>query len=127
MDALREVPWIAQTLAIAAPYYPSRTEANSARGAWRQIFSLPTYTSNFEPPTDETIRTIATGTRASVTAYLLSASGIAVLPSDDKAKVATKVAEVLEKGEGLVWQDKEKGEFEQPFATHFVIIKRKLA
>lgn len=36
-------------------------------------------------------------------------------------------AEVLDRGEGLVWVDKEKGEFEQAFETSVVIMKRKHA
>lgn len=95
--------------------------------AWRNIFSLPTYISNFEPPTEESIRTTATATRGSITAHLLSASYIAVLPPDEKAKITAKVAEMLDRGEGMVWQDKVKGEFEQRFETNVIIMKRKHA
>lgn len=92
---------------------------------WRRIFTLPAYTSNFEPPTDEIVLKTLTGTRESVTAYFLSASGIAMQPQEEKAKITAQIAAVLEKGEGLVWLDKEKGQFEYPFATNVVVMKRK--
>lgn len=125
MYAHRTVPWIAQILAFAESYYPPETR--TAMDAWRNIFSLPTYISNFEPPTEEIVRTKAIATREGISAYLLSASHIAVLPADEKAKITTQVAEVLDRGEGLVWVDKEKGEFEQAFETSVVIMKRKHA
>lgn len=64
-------------------------------------------------------------TREGITAYVLSASGVAAQPADEKAKIAKQVEGVIDKGEGLVWIDKEKGVFEQPLATSVVIMRRK--
>lgn len=71
------------------------------------------------------MRTTLRGTRDRVTAYMLSGSGMAVQPEGVKEKVAAQIDEVLDRGDGLVWLDKEKGEFEQPFITLVVVIRRK--
>jgi hypothetical protein len=47
------------------------------------------------------------------------------LPEDEKAKVVDDIKGILKKGDGLVWTDKEKGEFEYPYRTWVVIAKKK--
>ena len=93
--------------------------------AWRQIFSLPGYQAHFLPPEEENTLMTLTGTRARVTAYMLSASGIAGQPKDVQEKIIAQIDEVLDRGEGLVWIDKEKGEFEQSFGINVVVMRRK--
>lgn len=114
---------------LAEPYYQFDTGSSLTGivGAWRRIFSLPTYISHFESPTEEIIRTTNIGTREGITAFLLSVSRIAVQPTEEKTKIAAKIAEMLESAEGLIWLDKEKGEFVLPLATNVVIMERKRA
>lgn len=125
MRSAREVPWIAQSIAVAAPYLHGGANSIEKMNAWRQIFSLPGYQAHFLPPEEENTFMTLTGTRARVTAYMLSASGIAVQPKDVQEKIIAQIGEVLDRGEGLVWIDKEKGEFEQPFGTNVVVMRRK--
>lgn len=54
-----------------------------------------------------------------------SKSYIAVQPEEEKEKVRKCVREVVEKGEGLVWMDKEEGVFRYPYKTWVISFQRK--
>jgi hypothetical protein len=47
------------------------------------------------------------------------------LSDDEKAAVVRDIKALLNRGDGLVWTDKEKGEFEYPYKTYVVIAKKK--
>lgn len=89
------------------------------------MLSIPEHTARFAPPQQNWIRTIQRGTREKVTGYMLSASWIAVQPQEEKAKIVAMVNEIIDRGDGLVWLDKEKGEFEIPFKTETTIMQSK--
>ncbi|KAG1877596.1 S-adenosyl-L-methionine-dependent methyltransferase [Suillus subalutaceus] len=72
----------------------------------RQAFSTPEYTSLFHPQEEK--QWAHHGDR------VLSWSYIAVLPPDEKAKVAEGIKVILERGDGKVWINKEQGHVSGP-------------
>ena len=120
----REVPWVAQANKIARPYLTGSVSTENI-DAWRRLFSLPGYQAHFLPPEEETLRATLPGSRKGIAALMLSASGIAVQQKDVQERILAQLDEVLDRGEGLVWIDKEKGEFEQPNVTNVIVMRKK--
>ncbi len=54
-----------------------------------------------------------------------SKSYIAVLPADEKQSVIADVGAIVDKGDSLVYTDKEKGEFEYPYKTTVIVMRKK--
>ncbi|KAF9815295.1 hypothetical protein IEO21_04658 [Rhodonia placenta] len=92
---------------------------------WEATFSTPSYQKFFEPPVRERWSYALQGTRDIVVNRALSKSYIAVLPPDEKEKVVKDIEQILEKKDGVKWEDQEKGIFEYPYSTLVVISKRK--
>ncbi|KAH7921739.1 S-adenosyl-L-methionine-dependent methyltransferase [Leucogyrophana mollusca] len=92
---------------------------------WRATFTTPSYLSSFEAQVETTYTYHLLGSVPIVTDRAQSKSYIAVLPADEKTKVVEDIKDILAKGEGLTWIDKEKGEFEYPYKTLVVVSKRK--
>lgn len=92
---------------------------------WRAAFDTPGYKDNFDAPEEKVISYELLGTEQIAVDRALSKSYISILPPDDKQKVVDDIKEIVKKGEGLVWSDKEKGEFEYPYKTYTVIAKKK--
>ena len=118
----RSVPWITQSYAVAVPYLAA---GGAKLNDWRPLLSLPTYQAHFLPPEERMMHATLRGTRERIIGYMLSGSGMAVQPKDVQEKVAAQIGEVLDRGDGLVWLDKENGEFEQPFTTLVTVMRRK--
>ena len=94
-------------------------------GLWRATFDLPVYPQLFEKQEEKTWAYPLVGSREIVVNRAFSKSYIAVLPEDEKAKVKKDVEEIVERGDGLVWSDKEKSEFEYPYKTYVVVLRKK--
>ena len=94
-------------------------------GLWRATFTTPTYAQLFEPQDEQTFAYPLVGTRQLVVDRACSKSYVAVLPPDEKQQVKKDVEAIVDKGDGLVWTDKEKGEFEYPYKTWVVIMRKK--
>ena len=89
------------------------------------MLSIPEFIAHFEPPKHDSVITVQRGTRESVIGYILSASWIAVQPQEEKTKIVAAINEIFDRGDGLVWLDKEKGEFEVPLKTEATVILSK--
>lgn len=94
-------------------------------GLWRATFDTPSYKELFAPPEEATWSYNLLGSESIVVDRACSKSYIAILPDDQKSQVVEDVKAILKKGDGLVWTDKEKGEFEYPYKTYVVIAKKK--
>jgi len=92
---------------------------------WQETFSTPSYNANFRNPiTDNSTYTLP-GTRDIVVDRACSKSYIAVLPEAKKDEVVRDVEQIIDRGDGLVWTDKEKGIFEYPYKTYVVVWEKK--
>ncbi len=65
------------------------------------------------------------GTRDIVVNRAHSKSYIAVLGPEDKKKLVDDIDALLERKDGLVWIDQEKGIFEYPYQTFLVVSRKK--
>lgn len=92
---------------------------------WRATFSTAGYTENFGPQEETVFSYKLLGTEQIVVDRACSKSYIAILPTDQKKQVVEDVKAIVRKGDGLVWTDREKGEFEYPYKTWAVIAKKK--
>ncbi|KAG2116494.1 uncharacterized protein F5147DRAFT_648981 [Suillus discolor] len=86
----------------------------------RQGFSTPEYTSSFHPQEEKHWAHHGLATDQTVTDRALSLSYIAMLPSDEKAKVAEGIKGILERGDGKVWINKEQGTYQDPHIAHMI-------
>lgn len=92
---------------------------------WRATFDTPSYKEFFEPPTEEVWTYNLLGSEKIVVDRACSKSYVAVLDDEKKNRAVEDVKAIIKKGEGLVWADKEKGEFEYPYKTYVVIARKK--
>ena len=84
---------------------------------WRATFSTPSYTKYFEPPKEDLFKWTLIATRDTVTNRVLSKSYIAIQPEEQKEKIVKDLEAIVERGDSLVWVDKEAGTFEWPYYT----------
>lgn len=92
---------------------------------WRAVFTTPGYLKNFGPPEENVFEYKLLGTEKIAMDRACSKSYIAVLPEDEKTRVVDDVKTIIRRGDGLVWTDKEKGEFEYPYKTWIVVARKK--
>ena len=95
-------------------------------GLWRAWSSTPGYKEHFESPEETTWANNLLGTEKIVVDRACSKSYIAVLPESERESVKSDVRAILSRGDGLVWSDKEKGEFDYPYKTYAVIARKKV-
>ncbi len=65
------------------------------------------------------------GTKKIVIDRVSSKSFIALLPQTELEEVKRDVGAIVDRGEGLVWTDKEAGVFEYPYKVTVVTFKKK--
>ncbi|KZP19441.1 S-adenosyl-L-methionine-dependent methyltransferase [Athelia psychrophila] len=93
-------------------------------GLWRTFFGLPSYGASFKPEKEETWEYTLPGTLEIVTERALSSSSIAILGEEEKKGVCEEIKKIMRRGDGLVWRDEGKGEFEYPYKTNVVICEK---
>ncbi|KAI6103394.1 S-adenosyl-L-methionine-dependent methyltransferase [Pisolithus sp. B1] len=93
-------------------------------GLWREAFTTPSYLGNFEKPEENVWEYHLVTTESLCVDRALSKSYIAVLPPEEKDKVASDLKTILARGDDRVWVDKSQGTFEYPYKT-FVVVSRK--
>jgi hypothetical protein len=54
-----------------------------------------------------------------------SKSYISVLPPDEKANVVEDIKVILQRGDGMVWINKEEGTYQYPYKTYVVVSRKK--
>jgi hypothetical protein len=80
-------------------------------GIWRGIFDTPIYHERFHPATEFHLKRTVPTTEQGVVDRVLSKSYVTDLSSEKQAKLEASVRKIVQKGEGRVWIDKEKGIF----------------
>jgi hypothetical protein len=91
----------------------------------RQMFSIPEYTFSFQPHEEREWAYRVPTTDQCVIDRILSWSYIAVLPSEEKAKLAEDIKGILERGDDKVWISKEEGTYQHPYKTRVLVSRQK--
>jgi len=94
---------------------------------WRALFETQSFQSLFQPQKERSWCYPLVGSMDIVTDRAMSKSYIAVQPEDIKATVKAEIAEIVQRGDGKQWIDKDKGLFEYPYRTLVVVFQRKWA
>ncbi|KAL4253192.1 S-adenosyl-L-methionine-dependent methyltransferase superfamily protein [Abortiporus biennis] len=92
---------------------------------WRAAFDTPNYIEHFQPPEEHVWAYTLPGTQQLVVDRACSKSYITLLPDDEKQQVVKDVKDIVDRGDGLVWKDKDQGVFEYPYKTTAIVIKKK--
>ena len=93
---------------------------------WRQMFDTPSYLKLFTSPPEERVwEYTLPGTRDIVIDRANSKSYIQLLPDAEREQVRVDIGAIVDKGEGLVWRNKEEGVFDYPYKTTVVTFNRK--
>lgn len=116
--------WLKQVYDICIPKRQDTPSSVEGLRRWQQIFRMPVYRANFDIPETTTIKYRETETFESFMSLLLTWSGIAILPDDEKDDLRKQIKTVLERGEELVWVDEKQGIFEVPRESPIVIFRR---
>ncbi len=117
------VPWIQQLYDLAAVYDESRKmHTNDYRT--RDLFEVPAYVQNFADPVRQTFLSLQHGTLEIATNRCMSWSLLAMLPAEEKAVARGKVEEIIRRGDGMKWSDKEEGVFELVYETLVILMCR---
>ncbi|KZP11946.1 S-adenosyl-L-methionine-dependent methyltransferase [Athelia psychrophila] len=93
-------------------------------GLWRAFFSAPSYGALFKPEKEETWEYTLPGTLEIVTERALSFSYIAILGEEERKGMGEEIKKIIGRGDGLVWRDEAKGEFDYPYQTNVVICEK---
>jgi hypothetical protein len=115
-------PWVAQLRDLYEVHEKGTPQFRL--GLWRALFDAPNYRANFKPAIEEMFAYTLEGTLGIVTDRVQSKSYIATLEPDVKATVVEKVREIIERGDGMKWADKDKGIFEYPYKTLVVVASK---
>ncbi|KAJ7472291.1 S-adenosyl-L-methionine-dependent methyltransferase [Mycena galericulata] len=94
-------------------------------GHWRQIFDAPSYTKYFLQPEEQIFRYEIPGTTEGIVSRGLSSSRISTLTEREKEEFVQDVEAIMQRGEGKVWIEQDKGTFVYPHRTDLVISKRR--
>ncbi|KAF7324792.1 CUE domain-containing protein [Mycena kentingensis (nom. inval.)] len=119
-----DVPWIAQ---YRERITRDRMEGMMSlrTGKWRQIFAAPAYTKHFAPaPEEESLPYMMHTTVEGMVNRGLSSSNISALEQGEKDAFVADLKEILKRGDGMVWTDGERGEFEYPNYCKLVVMRR---
>ena len=90
------------------------------------MFDTPSYLKLFTSPPEERVwEYTLPGTRDIVIDRANSKSFIQLLPDAEREQVRIDIGAIVDKGEGLVWRNKEEGVFDYPYETTVVTFNRK--
>jgi len=95
-------------------------------GAWRQIFETPSYTKYFLQPEEQIFRYGIPGTMEAVVSRALTSSRVSTLTDTEKATFVKDAEAIIQRGEGKVWIEEDKGIFVFPQRIYIVISTRKM-
>ncbi|THH05761.1 hypothetical protein EW145_g4554 [Phellinidium pouzarii] len=116
--------WLKQIFELCRGFLPPTYDAD-LRDKWRDIFDLPLYKNIFKEPEEVVLPSTQAKTLEEFTQAVFTWSVVAILPEDKKEKIRQGVKEIVQRGDGLIWVDKEEGTFEMPFAAQVVVFHRK--
>lgn len=116
-------PWVAQ---LRDTYERFENGTPQFRlNLWRATFTAPSYTSNFEIAKEDLWKWTLHATRNLVIDRVASKSYVAILPDEQKEEVKKDVGKIVDRGDGLVWVDKDQGVFEYPYYTLAVVWRKR--
>jgi len=118
------VPWIRQLYELSAVYDEGR-KIHTNEYLIRDLFEIPAYLQNFADPVRETFPSLQHGTLEVVTNRCMSWSPFAILSAEEKEVAKTRLEEIVGRGDGMKWIDKEQGVFEYPYETLVILMCRK--
>jgi hypothetical protein len=107
------------------PRMKNATREGHPHEHWRDVFDAPSYPKLFNPPHEETVWLTIQTTVEKILAYMLTVSYFAILPDEEKEIVKQRIRDILEKGESVVWVNKEQGLLESPQRTMAVSFRKK--
>ncbi|THH04668.1 hypothetical protein EW145_g5346 [Phellinidium pouzarii] len=116
--------WVKQVDTICQP---SATYWETEFDKWRNVFTVPSYSTYFQPPEEKTISSTESVTLENFTLHAFTRSAVAILPDEGKEKVREGIRDIVQRGEDLKWTDKEKGLIEVPYSNLIVVFRRKPA
>ncbi|KAJ7088585.1 S-adenosyl-L-methionine-dependent methyltransferase [Mycena epipterygia] len=93
-------------------------------GQGRQVFSTPSYTNFFGQPEEQKFRYETSGSLDGIVSRCLSVSRIATLADTEKDAFVKDIQAIVQRGEGKVWIEQEKGTFLVPMTTDLIIARR---
>lgn len=96
-------------------------------GLWRALFETQSFRSLFQPHKERSLCYPLVGSLDIVIDRAMSKSYMAVLPEDMKARMKARITDIVHRGDGKQWIDKDKGFFEYPYRTLVVVFSRKCA
>ncbi|KAJ2915073.1 hypothetical protein MD484_g5333, partial [Candolleomyces efflorescens] len=123
MEDRSRAPWLKQCRERIEQY-----ENNSPHfrfGLWRKAFDVPNWDKYFTRPVEKVHEYHHPGTMERLVNRSVTKSDVAPLPDEEKKKIQKDIASYIQKGEGMVWIDKEKGIFEYPHQVTLVLAHRK--
>ncbi len=115
--------WVAQLRDLYEPYEQGTPQFRL--DLWRQVFDTPSYQKHFKPHEEKNWQYKLTSDTNGVVNRVFSKSYISVLPDEEKAAVKSSVLDIVDRGDDLVWVDKEVGIFEYPYKTLVVVASKR--
>ncbi|KZP11949.1 S-adenosyl-L-methionine-dependent methyltransferase [Athelia psychrophila] len=115
--------WVAQLRDLIESHENNTPQFH--RGLWRAFFGVPSYAALFKPEQQATWDYTLPATLEVVTDRAHSKSYIAILGEEQRRGVDAEITKIIGRGDGLVWRDEAKGEFEYPYKTTVVICEKK--
>lgn len=94
-------------------------------GYWRSIYDTTEYESAFTLPTESHYTRALPTTEDLVVDRAFSKSYITALSDAERDTLGNEIREVVRKGDGKRWIDKDQGVFEYDYKTDLVLAQRK--
>ena len=94
-------------------------------GYWRSIYSTEEYSRNFTAPTETHYKRALPTTEDLVVDRVFSKSYITALSDAERETLGKEIRDVVRRGEGKTWIDKDQGTFEYDYKTDLVLAQRK--
>ena len=122
----QNLPYLQEVRDLTNSYNPRHTDDSiPLHDRWREAFKAPSYSTLFQDPQEDVVKTSMTVTIDWCIAFFSTISFIAIQSQDEKKVIGAKVREILERGEGVDWVDKEKATFRIPMRTLAVPMRKK--
>ena len=94
-------------------------------GYWRSIYSTKEYSRNFTAPTETHYKRALPTTEDLVVDRVFSKSYITALSDAEREILGKEIRDVVRRGEGKTWIDKDQDTFEYDYKTDLVLAQRK--
>ncbi|EJU05499.1 S-adenosyl-L-methionine-dependent methyltransferase [Dacryopinax primogenitus] len=119
----RDTAWVGQ---LRDAYEPFELGTPQFRlGLWRTTFQCEAYKKWFESEKEGDVDHLVPTTREGVVNRVFSKSYMTGVQGHEREEVTKKLEEIVDRGEGKQWVDKEKGVFNWPYRTYVITCKLK--